>query len=118
MVRPMMLSFAVRQAVLALVLLGLVLAPVGAATPAAAVPATMAAMETGMPCCPEKQPMMPDCAKACPAAILCVSSFVTGIAGVAPAFGLTPTMGDRLPRAGDRALASLSTAPPARPPRP
>jgi hypothetical protein len=33
----------------------------------------MATMADGMPCCPHEKPVLPDCAKSCPWAILCLA---------------------------------------------
>ena len=37
----------------------------------------MESMPDGMPCCPDDKPAVPDCAKDCPLAVLCVTSFVS-----------------------------------------
>ncbi len=41
-----------------------------------------ASMPDGMPCCPNEKPALPDCAKSCPLAVVCVGSAVSAPAAV------------------------------------
>ena len=61
-----------------LAVIGLVFAPVApsVASSVMAMP-MMAEMPDGMPCCPDDQPAIPDCAKDCPFAVVCTAVFVS-----------------------------------------
>lgn len=101
---------------LALALFGLVLGPMVAAPMAMAGPA-MASMPGGMLCCPDDQPAVPDCAKDCPFAVLCVSGFVSVSVPEAPSFVVHAPTGDEFLDRKDTVLSSLVGEPPPRPPK-
>lgn len=108
-----------------LAIVGLILGPViasangpaMAAAPAMSAMAAEHAMADGMPCCPPKQPAMPDCQKDCPLMAICM----------AKCFADTPTLatfsrsvsgdGDLIALTAERFPASQVSTPPARPPR-
>lgn len=74
-------------------------------------------MTEEMPCCPEKQPVKPDCAKGCPLALVCTTSIFAhapdshgwsfSISWQSHRFDLMPTS----------QLVSALVEPPARPPK-
>jgi len=110
-------SFLVRLfAILAMI--GLVFAPVApsVASSAMAMPMT-AEMTDGMPCCPDDQPAIPDCAKDCPFAVVCTAVFVSAATPEHHPLALRILMRDRFTSRGDVVLASLIGEPPPRPPR-
>lgn len=118
MFRRMKLRAFTSPLLVVLALFGLVVTPLAAA---AAVPAmnmpAMASMSDGMPCCPDDKPAVPDCAKNCPLAVLCVTSLVSTPAVAAPALLLRAPLGDKFLNGRDVALASLVGKPPPRPPK-
>lgn len=105
-----------------LAIAGLIFGPViasanGPAMAAAPAMAAEHAMADDMPCCPHKQPAMPDCQKDCLSMAICMAKF----------FADTPTLsilthsalrdGDLLAFASERFPPSYVSTPPARPPR-
>lgn len=73
-------------------------------------------MEAGMPCCPSDQDGPRDCATNCPALTFCLAKCSAGgtartVALPGPVMAVSALMGD------DAERASLSFAPPPRPPR-
>lgn len=100
-----------------LAIVGIITAPL--ATPAAAgmmAAGHMTEMADDMPCCPDGKPVMPDCAKACPLMMVCLSKAfrtVSGVTGALPALALVAVI---IP--ADEAMRDgLVQPPPARPPR-
>jgi len=81
----MKLAWTIRRLFLCVAMLAVLIGPmsIGLAGSAMALPApnTMAAMSNAMnmaekmPCCPQKQPLKPDCFKGCLLALLCTTSF-------------------------------------------
>jgi hypothetical protein len=110
-------SFASRL-LLVLALLGLVASPVATAS---AMPAMAAAsvmpMPDGMACCPDDQPVAPECARDCPLAVLCA----TGVAGIAvpegPSFPIRVPLEDEFSSGGHTVLASIAGEPLPKPPQ-
>ena len=101
-----------------LALLGLVLAPLAASSTVPVMAAeAMASMPDGMPCCPDDKPAVPDCAKDCPLAVLCITSLVSIPAVDAPSLLLREPLGDKFLNGRDIVLASLVGEPPPRPPK-
>lgn len=102
---------------LALALFGLVLGPMAAASAAPVFAAqTTAAMPDGMPCCPDDQPAVPDCAKDCPVAVLCVS-FISVSVSETPALIVRHLIEDQFQNGPDTLPTSLVGEPPPRPPK-
>jgi hypothetical protein len=105
------------RALASLALIGLLVTPISG--PVAAGPAQSAMsmdMPDDMPCCPEGKPVMPNCAKACPLMMVCLSKAFRAVstsAGGLPALGLMAII---IP--ADVAMPEgLAQPPPARPPR-
>ncbi|MBB3458714.1 hypothetical protein FHT86_007040 [Rhizobium sp. BK313] len=74
-------------------------------------------MAEDMPCCPEKQPVKPDCAKGCPLALVCTTSMSAHAPdnhGWSFAISWQTHRYDILPTSQ---LTSAPIAPPARPPK-
>src|SRR5882757_5710300 len=114
----------IRRLLPALAIVGLVMAPVvqpaiaadmqvTANNHAAMSDQTDMAMPNGMPCCPDDQKT--DCAKNCPFMAACMAQLQSTV----PSYGLSaPLMqASVLMLHNDRALHSLSQAPPPRPPK-
>lgn len=99
-----------------LAMIGLVFAPVAPTVASSAMPMT-AEMPDGMPCCPEDQPTIPDCAKDCPFAVVCTAVFVSASTPEHSSLAPRILMRDRFTARGDVVLASLIGEPPPRPPR-
>jgi hypothetical protein len=106
-----------------LALLGLLVIPVSANAAGNAMATfekssiqTMAAMGD-MPCCPEKQPVKPNCGKDCPLVIICTTS--TSFSVARSDWSPAALHWSRLDyaRAVESRLASLVAEPPARPPK-
>jgi hypothetical protein len=70
-----------------------------------------------MPCCPDSKPMMPDCRKDCPLAVLCVLGVVTAPFPEAPPFLLPAPVGGAFLKGRDVVPPSLVGEPPPRPPK-
>ena len=111
------LAFLTRLIVI-LAFVGLVFAPVAPsiATSAMAMPMT-AEMPDGMPCCPDDQPAIPDCAKDCPFAVVCTAVFVSATTHESSSLAPRMLFRDRFPTPGDAVLSSLIGDPPPRPPK-
>ncbi|MGO4568273.1 hypothetical protein AB4Z52_25265 [Rhizobium sp. 2YAF20] len=74
-------------------------------------------MAEDMPCCPEQQPVKPDCAKGCPLALVCTTSIFAhapDLHGWSFAISWVSHRYDLLPASQ---LTSALIEPPARPPR-
>ncbi|TIX90131.1 hypothetical protein BSK43_012470 [Rhizobium sp. P44RR-XXIV] len=74
-------------------------------------------MTDNMPCCPERSPAKPDCAKGCPLALVCTTSMsaqVPDANGLSFAISWASHQYDLLPASQ---LTSALIEPPARPPR-
>jgi hypothetical protein len=99
-------------------LAGSAMASSGAATMAdmaIAMPGMQMAEE--MPCCPEKQPMKPDCAKDCPLALVCTTSiFAHTPEGHGWSFAIS-WLSHRYDLMPVSQLTSALVEPPARPPK-
>lgn len=77
----------------------------------------MAGMSGDMPCCPDQQPVKPDCDKSCPFVIICSTSAPLGLLKADwTAASLSWTDHVFGERRFDR-LSSLAGEPPARPPK-
>lgn len=102
---------------LALALLGLVLAPLAASSAVPAMAAqTMGSMPDGMPC-PDDQPAAPDCAKDCPLAVLCLSGLVSVPVPETPTLLVNLRIGNEFIAGREAVLSSLVGEPPPRPPK-
>lgn len=114
----MLRKFYLARLLAVLALIGLVFAPVApfVASSAMAMPMT-AEMPDGMPCCPDDQPAIPDCAKDCPFAVVCTTVFVSAPTPEHHPLALRILMRDRFAARGDVVLASVIGDPPPRPPR-
>jgi hypothetical protein len=101
-----------------LAFVGLAFAPVAPsiAWSAMAMPMTTE-MPDGMPCCPDDQPAIPDCAKDCPFAVVCTAVVVSATAHDSPPLAPRMLFLDRFPTPGDAVLSSLIGDPPPRPPK-
>ena len=74
-------------------------------------------MADGMPCCPHEKPALPDCAKTCPLAILCLAKCFPS-APAASAFILVRfAVADVKTPANDLWQNLLPDPPPLKPPR-
>ncbi|NDK52780.1 hypothetical protein GYH37_26270 [Rhizobium laguerreae] len=74
-------------------------------------------MAEEMPCCPEKQPVKPDCAKGCPLALVCTTSIFAHtphVHGWSVAVSWLSHRYDLMPASQ---LTSALIEPPARPPK-
>jgi len=71
----------------------------------------------GMPCYPDDQPAIPDCAKDCPFAVVCTAVFVSATTHESSAFAPRMLLRDRFRTRGDAILSSLIGDPPPRPPK-
>jgi len=114
----MMLRQVIRLVMLALLAVGLVLAPLAASAVESAMECgTMRAMTGGMGDCPSNQPAGPDCQEACPLMTACAAQWLAGtVAPGAPVPALHP--GDGTIRSADDTFGGpLAEDPPARPPR-
>lgn len=102
---------------LTLALFALVLAPMAAPSTAWAMAAPeMASMPVDMPCCLDDQPAVPDCAKDCPFAALCISGLLSGTVTESPTFVRLPIRDGYL-NGWEAVLSSLGGGPPPRPPK-
>jgi hypothetical protein len=111
-------SFGLRRVLLLLAVLGLAFAPLGASLSVSAIAGPgLSAMPDDMPCCPDGKPMVPDCAKDCPLAALCVSSLVSVQVLELASFVTRAQVGDDFLNGIDVVLSSLVGEPPPRPPR-
>ncbi|ATU94476.1 hypothetical protein B5P45_09590 [Phyllobacterium zundukense] len=109
----------------AFALLGLLLGPVAVSMSGAAMAdqtmsgmgnmADMASMPDDMPCCPEKQAKVPDCAKGCPLNVLCLSGLASLSSAPLNAFSF-PLQKDLFHPLATEVLASWAGDPPHRPP--
>lgn len=75
------------------------------------------AMAAGMPCCPEQQPVKPDCAKGCLLSLVCTTSIfghAPDVHGTSFAVSWVSHRYDILPASQ---LTSARIEPPARPPK-
>jgi hypothetical protein len=110
-------------------LLGIVFGPLGVAVADSAMASGLAMsnnmsstmpgmqMADDMPCCPEKQPVKPDCGKNCPLAIVCTTSILADAPdnhGWSFAISWQTHRYDILPTSQ---LMSALVEPPARPPK-
>jgi hypothetical protein len=103
---------------LALTLVGLVMAPFqGADAATKAVSMAAAAAHMDMSCCPDGQPMKADCGKDCPAAQACTATGVSMACLSAAAFILRPITSELHAAFRQAALTSLAGEPLPRPPR-
>jgi hypothetical protein len=110
-------SFGFGRILLLLVVFGLAFAPLGASSSNAAITGSTFSMQDDMPCCPDGRPMVPDCSKECPLAVLCVLGVVTAPLPETLAFLLAAPVGGDFLNGGDVILASLVGKPPPRPPK-
>lgn len=123
MVGSMRFWSAISRMLLSLALFGLMLGPMaaGSVTPAMATQAMatqgMASMVDGISRCPESPPAVPDCAKICPLAVLCVSSLVSVQNSDAPTWLARPAAADDFLSGKEAVLASYIGEPPPRPPK-
>jgi hypothetical protein len=103
---------------LLLAVFGLAFAPLGASPSSAAVAGpALSIMQDDMPCCPDGKPMVPDCGKDCPLAVLCVSGMVSAPLVETHSFFLLAPVGDDFLNGRDLILPSLIGEPPPRPPK-
>lgn len=111
-------SFGFGRALLLLVVFGLAFAPLGASPSNAAVAGpALSIMQDDMPCCPDGKPMVPDCGKDCPLAVLCMLGVVCAPLPEALSFLLPALLGDDFLNGRDVILPSLAGEPPPRPPK-
>jgi len=101
-----------------LALIGLAFAPAAPSLASSAMAMNMAvAMPDGMACCPDDHPVIPDCAKDCPFAVVCTAVFVSAPVSECHPLGLRISLKDCFPAYGDTELSSLIGDPPPRPPK-
>ncbi len=74
-------------------------------------------MADGMPCCPDEEPLAPDCMTDCPFAIVCAPVLLSIPVAKADALPLRKPLGDTFPNRSDAVVASLAGEPPPRPPK-
>ena len=74
-------------------------------------------MQDDMPCCPDGRPMVPDCGKDCPLAVLCVFGVVSAPLPESLSLLLPASVGDDFRNGRDVILPSLVGEPPPRPPK-
>jgi hypothetical protein len=84
--------------------------------PAADMP-DMGTMADGMPCCPHQSPALPDCAKSCPLAILCIAKCFPNAPDVAAFILMRFAVADVKTLADDLWRNLLPDPPPRKPPR-
>ncbi len=77
----------------------------------------MATASDGMPCCPHEQPAMPDCAKSCPLAILCLAKCFPNSAAASAFIIMRFAVADVKTPADDLWRDLLPDPPPLKPPR-
>lgn len=103
---------------LLLAVFGLAFAPLGASPSSAAVAApAISIMQDDMPCCPDGKPMVPDCSKDCPLAVMCASGVVNAPLAETLSFFLLAPVGDQFLNGSDLILPSLIGGPAPRPPK-
>ncbi len=118
MFAPMNIWSTISRVLLVLALLGLAGGPMAASPSAPAMAAqAMASMPGGMPCCPDAKPMVPDCAKACPLAVVCAPGVIANMAAETGPVTYRIPVGEKLPNRNYLALASLLGEPSPRPPK-
>ena len=100
-----------------LAIVGIVIGPLTAPAASGMVPAATAEMADDMPCCPDEQPAMPDCSKACPLLAVCFAKCVQNLSTAAGTAIAPLILAGIIFPANDALGASLAQAPPARPPR-
>jgi len=114
----MIIVSAFKRMLAILALIGLVSAPLATSSAAAAMAMKMdMAMSDGMPCCPDDQPTVPDCAKDCPLAVVCTSVFVCAPMSDSNLLSLRVTLRDRVIANRDADPTSLASEPQPRPPK-
>jgi hypothetical protein len=111
-------SAAHRWLVVAIATLAIVFGPFNEATSLVTAPSTiMGEMSDGMPCCPNGQPVTPDCEKACQLLVACTPNFVSGLPFKSPA-SFEFLMARSLDKPSSDFLdRPIGMKPPARPPR-
>jgi hypothetical protein len=82
----------------------------------AAAAASMAEMPEGMPCCPDEQPPVSDCQKACLLMAACATKCFSAVPAFSPVDFSLPTDLTFQP-ANDAIADAMTVEPPARPPR-
>ncbi|RWE68098.1 hypothetical protein [Mesorhizobium sp.] len=101
-----------------LAVFGLAFAPLGASSSGAAVAGSpLSIMQDDMPCCPDGKPMVPDCGKDCPLAVLCVLGLVSVQVPETPTFVVQAPIGEEFLDGREAVLSSLIGEPPPRPPK-
>jgi hypothetical protein len=110
-------SFGFGRTLLLLVVFGLAFAPLGASPSSAAGAGSALSMQDDMPCCPDGRPMVPDCGKDCPLAVLCVSGLVSVQVPETPTFVVQAPIGEEFLDGREADLSSLIGEPPPRPPK-
>jgi hypothetical protein len=101
-----------------LAIMGLVVAPLAAPMPAAAMArASPAAMADDMPCCPHENPAMPDCAKACPLMAICLAKCFQNVPVAGASISALRIVAEQIVPANEAQGESLPQAPLPRPPR-
>jgi hypothetical protein len=102
----------------ALAMLAIVIAPMTTSVAASAMAMKIdMTISDGMPCCPDDQPAVPDCAKGCPYAVVCTSAFVCAPMPEYRSLSMRLPVQDRFAVQGDEELSSLVDEPPPRPPK-
>lgn len=110
-------SFGFGRVLLLLAVFGLAFAPLGASTSGAVAGSPLSIMQDDMPCCPDGKPMVPDCGKDCPLAVLCVSGLVSVQVPETPTFVVQALIGEEFLDGREAVLSSLIGEPPPRPPK-
>jgi len=104
--------------ILTISVLAIVLGPLNAASSRASIePVAMNEMSNDMPCCPNGQPVTPDCQKACQLLVACTANYISALPASSPVifeFPITQSL-DRPD--SDFLDRPLGIKPPARPPR-
>jgi hypothetical protein len=111
-------SYVHRWLILAIAIFAVVLGPINAATSRTAMAtASMDATMDDMPCCPNGQPVTPDCQKACQLLVTCTSNYVSGLPINSPVRFVFLTTRSLDKPDSDFLDGPLGIKPPARPPR-
>jgi hypothetical protein len=111
-------SFGFGKILLLLAVFGLAFAPLGASPSSAAVAGpALFTMQDDMPCCPDGEPMVPDCVRDCPLAVLCLSGLASIQVPEMPTIVVQLPICDEFLDGREAVLSSLIGEPPPRPPK-
>ena len=111
-------SAAPQWLVLAISVLAIVLGPLNAASSRASIePVAMNEMSNDMTCCPNGQPVTPDCQKACQLLVACTANYATALPFNSPMNFEFPIVWNLDKPNSDFINRPVGIKPPARPPR-